>query len=164
LGRRVFFSFHYEKDIWRANQIRNSWVTKPDREAAGFWDASLWEKAKKTGAEEIKRMINKGLANTSVTVVLIGKETAKRKWVRYEIKRSYEKGNGLLGISLAWMSDEKGDSELLIWHDPFDFQFTDMRGKRINLCWEYPTYNWFWRDGYNNLGKWIEKAARQAGR
>ena len=41
MARRVFFSFHYEKDIWRASQVRNSWVTKPDRESAGFWD---WEK------------------------------------------------------------------------------------------------------------------------
>jgi len=43
--RRVFFSFHYERDIWRANIVRNSWVTKPDREAAGFVDATVWEKA-----------------------------------------------------------------------------------------------------------------------
>ena len=46
MARRVFFSFHYERDIWRANVVRNSWVTQ-DREAAGFWDASLWEEAKK---------------------------------------------------------------------------------------------------------------------
>jgi len=44
MARRVFFSFHYEKDIWRASQVRNSWVMKPDREAAGFWDAASWRK------------------------------------------------------------------------------------------------------------------------
>jgi len=38
MARRVFFSFHYERDNWRAGQARNSWVTK-DRESAGFWDA-----------------------------------------------------------------------------------------------------------------------------
>lgn len=43
MARRVFFSFHYERDAWRAAQVRNSWVTKPDREAAGFWDAVAWE-------------------------------------------------------------------------------------------------------------------------
>lgn len=32
MARRVFFSFHYERDIWRANQVRNRWITK-DREA-----------------------------------------------------------------------------------------------------------------------------------
>ena len=38
MARRVFFSFHYERDHWRANVVRNSWVTK-DRESAGFFDA-----------------------------------------------------------------------------------------------------------------------------
>ncbi len=46
MARRVFFSFHYERDIWHANVVRNSWITQ-DREAAVFWDASLWEEAKK---------------------------------------------------------------------------------------------------------------------
>ena len=66
MTRRVFFSFRYERDIWRANVVRNSWVTK-EREAAGFWAASLWEEAKKKGREAIQRMIDDGLRNTSVT-------------------------------------------------------------------------------------------------
>ena len=37
-------------------QVRNSWVTKPDREAAGFWDAASWEEVKK-GDEAVKRWI-----------------------------------------------------------------------------------------------------------
>lgn len=39
MARRVFFSFHYDRDIVRVSQVRNSWVTR-DREAAGFWDAA----------------------------------------------------------------------------------------------------------------------------
>jgi len=31
MARRVFFSFHHERDVWRANVVRHSWVTKPDR-------------------------------------------------------------------------------------------------------------------------------------
>ena len=34
-ARRVFFSFHYQRDIWRVNQVRNHWVAKDDRQAAG---------------------------------------------------------------------------------------------------------------------------------
>lgn len=55
MARRVFFSFHYERDAWRAAQVRNSWVTQPDREAAGFWDAVAWEEVKKKGEEAVKR-------------------------------------------------------------------------------------------------------------
>lgn len=102
--RRTFFSFHYDRDIWRSSIVRNSWLTQ-DREAAGFWDASLWEEAKRKGDEALKKLIQQGLKNTSVTVVLIGNETAERKWVNYEIKESYSKGNGLLGVFIHNIRD-----------------------------------------------------------
>ena len=47
MARRAFFSFHYENDVWRANIVRNSWVTKIDREAAGFIDAAAFEEVRK---------------------------------------------------------------------------------------------------------------------
>ena len=28
----------------------------------------------------------------------------------------------------------------------------------------YPTYDWVDDDGFNNLGDWVEKAAKKAGR
>jgi hypothetical protein len=46
VARRAFFSFHYQRDVWRVNQIRNL----PEivgSAAAGFQDASLWEEAKR---------------------------------------------------------------------------------------------------------------------
>ncbi len=66
MARRVFFSFHYERDIWRANVVRKSWITK-DRIDAGFFDASLWEEAKTKGKEALKKLVRDGLKNTSVT-------------------------------------------------------------------------------------------------
>jgi hypothetical protein len=78
MARRVVFSFHYERDIWRASQIRNCWVTKPDRESAGFWDAASWEEVKRRGDEAVKRWIRDQLYGTSVTLVLIGSETSER--------------------------------------------------------------------------------------
>ncbi|HDH91400.1 MAG TPA: TIR-like domain-containing protein, partial [Candidatus Aenigmarchaeota archaeon] len=85
MARKVFFSFYYERDVWRAMVVRNSWVTKPDREAAGFIDVAEFEKLKRQGDLAIKRWINSQLKGTSVTVVLIGAETFMRRWVRYEI-------------------------------------------------------------------------------
>ena len=76
--RRVFFSFHYQRDIWRVNQVRNAGIV--DAQAAAGWsDASLWEEAKKKGDAAIKKLINDGLVGTSVTVVLIGSQTSERK-------------------------------------------------------------------------------------
>jgi len=161
--RRVFFSFHYERDIWRASQVRNSWVTKPDREAAGFWDAADWEKVKKQGDEAIKRWINNQLEGTSVTAVLIGKETSTRKWVKYEIKQSYVKGNGLLGVYIHNMKDQRGETDIK-GSNPFDYLYIEKNGKRVYLSEIYPTYDWINDDGYNNFGDWVEEAAKKAGR
>ena len=148
LARRVFFSFHYERDIWRANVVRNSWVTQ-DREAAGFFDASLWEEAKRKGDEAIKRMIDAALVGTSVTAVLIGKETANRTYVKYEIDKSIDRGNGLLGVRINQIGDRSG--------------ITDDPGPNP-LPSRYKLYYWFSDDGYKNFGAWVEEAAKAAGK
>lgn len=101
MAKRIFFSFHYQDVIdFRANVVRQHWLTKPDRGAAGFFDASIWESAKRTGSTALKRLINGGLDNTSTTCVLVGSETYARPWVRYEILKSFRKGNGLLAVGI----------------------------------------------------------------
>jgi Thoeris protein ThsB, TIR-like domain len=98
MGRRVFFSFHYA-DIMNANIVRNSGQFKPTAET-GFYDASLWEEAKTKGSDAIKRLINKGLDNTSVTCFLIGEKTSSRTWCKYELEKSIAEKKGILGILL----------------------------------------------------------------
>src|SRR5713101_7903302 len=107
MPRRVFISFHYERDIWRTNVVRNSGVVEGSA-AAGFYDASLWEEAKKKGKADVKKLIDNGLVGTSVTVVLIGAETSQREFVDYEIEQSIARGNGLLGIYISGIKDQNG--------------------------------------------------------
>ena len=108
--RRVFFSFHYQQDIWRVNVVRNSWRFghEQSREAKGFFDASLWEKSKRNGDESIKSLIREGIKNSSVTCVLTGHQTWTRRWVRYEIARSVIKGNALLSVRIHNIRDQNG--------------------------------------------------------
>jgi|SRR6218665_3201 len=148
MARRVFFSFHYQRDIFRANVVRNSWVTR-DRETAGFFDASLWEDAQTRGEAAIRALIDEGLKNTSVTAVLIGLQTASRPYVDYEIDRSIAKGNGLLGIRIEKIRDINGD--------------VDDAGPNP-LPAGYPVYLWNKDEGYENFGTWVEEAARAVGR
>lgn len=110
MARRVFFSFHYQRDIWRVNQIRNI-PEITGCAAAGFQDASLWEEAKKKGDAEIKKLIDKGLENTSVTVIFIGAKTAGRKYINYEIEKSIEKGNGIVGIQIHHLKNQTGETD-----------------------------------------------------
>ena len=74
MARKVFFSFHYARDLWRVNVVRNSGMIEGVA-AAGFHDASLWEETKKRGDEAVKRLIDDSLRDTTVTVVLIGAES-----------------------------------------------------------------------------------------
>jgi hypothetical protein len=99
-ARRTFFSFHYQYDISRAQVVRNSWVTKEDREEAGFFDSSVFESKQRAGDETLKRFLTEAFDGTTVTCVLIGSQTAFRPWVRYEVVRSFQRGNGLFGIRI----------------------------------------------------------------
>ena len=149
MARRVFFSLHYERDIWRASIVRKSWVTKKDREAAGFFDASIWEDAKKKGDAAIKKMIDNALVGTSVTAVLVGRQTANRDYVKYEIKKSIERGNGLLGVRIEKIKNRNGE--------------VDEAGPNP-LPSKYKLYRWNADNGYENFGAWVEAAAKTAGK
>lgn len=145
MAKRVFFSFHYQDVIdFRANVVRQSWVTKPDREEAGYFDASLWEDSKKKGDSSLISLINSGLNGTSVTAVLIGSQTYARRWVRYEIFKSLERGNGLLGIHINLIQCK---NKQIKTHgpNPFDYlavKFSD-NGDRVNPC-EWDGNQWVW--------------------
>lgn len=101
MAKKVFFSFHYQDVVdFRANVVRNHWLTKPDRAAVGFFDASLWENAKRNSSDAVKRVVNDGLNGTTVTCVLIGSDTYARPWVRYEILKSFRKPNSLFAVHI----------------------------------------------------------------
>ena len=141
MARKVFFSFHYERDVWRVGQIRNSWLTKPDRESAGFWDSASWESVKKQGDDAIHRWIDRNLEGTSVTVVLIGAETSTRPYVSYEIKKSYEKGNGLLGIYIHNIRNQQGYSDTR-GSNPLGGLYVTKGFNKVCLSNLYNTYDW----------------------
>ena len=147
MARSVFFSFHYQNDVWRANQIRNLHIVTGCA-AAGFQDGSLWEEAKKNGDSTVKRLIDNGLIGTSVTVVLIGSETSNRKYVGYEIEQSIARGNGLLGVYIHNLKDK--DSK------------TSSKGAvpAALAAAKAPVYEW----DASKFGEWVEAAAKKVGK
>lgn len=150
MARKVFFSFHYQRDSVRAGQVRNSnVVTSHTIETSDFIDAAKWESVKRNGDQAIKNWIASQLNGTSVTVVLIGSLTSQRRWINYEIEESKKRPNGLLGI--------------YIHNCPLFDGSTDVKGSNP-LPSGYNTYDWVNDNGRANLGAWIEAAAKQAGR
>ncbi|MFA7658304.1 MAG: TIR domain-containing protein [Candidatus Gastranaerophilaceae bacterium] len=192
MARRVYFAFHYKDVIsFRANVVRNCGTTQ---DSAGFFDASLWEETKKQGDLAIKRMINAGLQNTSVTAVLAGSETYSRRWVKYEIIESFKRSNGIFNIHINKIPD-KDKQTFLNGPNPLDSLGFRIMGSQLQIL-EYikeqwipiemipknsVSYNfgakisgrfsdifssvdWVTDDGYNNFSKWVEIVARQAGK
>ena len=164
MARRVFFSFHYQRDIWRVAQVRNHWISKPDRETAGYIDAAAWEQLKLRGEHAVRNWIDSQLQGTSVTVVLIGAETHTRKWVNYEIEQSYALGKGLLGVHIHSLQDSSRRTDRQ-GVDPLSKHYgTDSLGRRVPLSNLYSTYDWVRDRGYFNFADWVESAAKGARR
>jgi hypothetical protein len=145
MARKVFFSFKYE-DVSRAMVVRNSDVIRGD-EKAGFIDKADFEKVKKQGDAAIKAWIDDQLKGTTVTAVLVGAKTCDSRWVKYEIEASKKRGNGLLGIDISKIKDLNGSTSERCGQIPVGYKF----------------YYWNNDKGYENLGKWIDDAAKAAG-
>src|ERR1700722_2705848 len=100
MAKRVYFAFHYQ-DVsdFRANVVRKHNFLG-GVESAGYYDHSIWEEARNTSPLALKRLINAELENTSVTAILIGSGTWARRWVRYEIMKSIERANRVIGVHI----------------------------------------------------------------
>ncbi len=145
MARKVFFSFHFKRDAWRAAQVRNSDLLA-DEDEYGVMDAVEWEKLERTGPEAIMRWINDQLQYTSVTVILIGAETAGREWVNYEIRKSWERGNALVGLRIHGVKN------------PLDEIHLEDGTPLSAFC---KTYDWNTDNGRENLGRWVEDAFQE---
>ena len=146
--RGVYFSFDYQRDLHRVNTIRQLPQIIAGA-AAGFQSAKIWQEAKPNGDEAVHGLINDALSGTSVTVVCVGQMTAHRKYIVYELERSFERGNGLVGITINHLSDGQGKSDpeasippLLTISGAAIYKYSDKR----------------------DLVNWIEQAAEAAAR
>lgn len=115
MARRIFYSFHYNGDNTRASQIRNMGVVEGNRPATD----NDWEQIKKGGETAISNWIDAQLEGKSCCIVLIGTQTAGRKWITYEISEAWNRGKGVFGIYIHKLKSLDGD-QALRGSNPFD--------------------------------------------
>ena len=94
MARNVMYSFHYALDSQRAAQVRNMGVLEGNAPVSD----NDWEAVTKGGTAAIEKWIAGQIAGRTCVVVLIGKETAGRKWVTHEISSGWNAGLGVVGI------------------------------------------------------------------
>ena len=157
MARKVFFSFHYDNDHWRAQQVRNIGAIEGNKPVS----ANDWEEVKKGGDSAIEKWIKEQLVGRSCTVVLVGAETANRKWVKHEIIESWNSNKGVFGIRIHSLKNSQA-SQGAAGPNPFDSIFLE-NGKSLSSIvhlYNFPTSSS--TDVYeaisDNISDWIEKA------
>ena len=102
--RRVFYSFHFQVDAWRAGQVRNMNLTEHDAPLSD----NDWEQVRRGGDTAIRRWIHRQMHGKSCLIVLTGAYTSTRPWVQYEIKKAWNDGKGVLGIYIHNLRNREG--------------------------------------------------------
>lgn len=103
--RKVFYSFQYKPDAWRASKVRNIGAIEDNKPASD----NDWESVTKGGDPAIERWIRDQMKGRTCTVLLIGQGTAGRKWIKHEIQESWKANMGLLGIYIHNLTNQDGD-------------------------------------------------------
>ena len=145
MKRQVFYSFHYEPDNWRTSQVRNIGAIEGNKLVSD----NKWEEIKRGGDFAIKKWINSQMQNRSCTIVLVGANTANRKWINYEIDKSWANKMGIAGIYIHGLKNQdKYISKKGV--NPFDYigYNSHKRLSKIVKCYNPPgenskeRYNW----------------------
>lgn len=164
MARKVFYSFCYEDDINRIMMIRNHWIINEEQNIFGVISKAEFEKINKNGRQKVYDWIDKQLEDTSVTVVLIGSNTLNREFVKYEIQKSIQQGNAIIGVYIHNIKDMltlstsiKGNVHTSIgYNDDGSPMYFDQICNNI--------YDYVEDEGYMNLGIWIENALNKKGK
>jgi hypothetical protein len=121
-----------------------------------------WEKVKAGGDAAIEKWIADQMAERSVTVVLIGANTAGRKWITHEISKSWNKGMGVVGVYIHNLKDQNGATSLK-GGNPLDHVTFKADGKKLSTVakvYDPPSHDstQVYLHIAFNLDDWVEEA------
>jgi len=151
--RQVFYSFHFDNDVMRVQQVRNMGVIEGNTPT----NPNTWEQIKRQGDASVKKWINDNMLHKSCVVVLVGSETANRKWVKYEIEKAWKDGKGVVGIHVHNLKCPRNGTSRQ-GKNPFEsFTFGNTTFDKIIKCYNPNSYNAY-NDISNNINTWIEEA------
>ncbi len=166
MARSAFYSFHYQLDAWRAQQVRNMGVIEGNKPAS----PNDWEEVQRGGDAAVDRWIDQQMKGTSCTIVLVGSQTAQRKWVKREIQKTWGNGKALLGVYIHGLKDKDGRTASQGANPFSDFTidvtdpFWGKQKKRLSDIVMVHDQPWAWdssgvyRTINEGLSGWIEEA------
>ena len=156
MARKVFTSFHYIPDNWRASQVRNMGKI----EGNGIVSSNKWEEVTKGGNAAIEKWIDENMSGKSCVVLFVGENTAGRKWIDYEIKKAWSDKRGLVGIHVHNLKDSAGN-QANKGGNPFEhFTVGEKKLSSVIKCYNPPysssqnVYDYI----KENIEAWIDEA------
>jgi len=155
--RQVFYSFHYIKDYWRAAMVRSIGAIEGNKPAAD----NEWETVVKGGDEAIKNWIKEQMKYRSCVVVLVGRQTANRKWINFEIIEGWNAGLGIVGIRIHGLKDS-GGFVTLSGENPFDYISLGNGKKMSDVVKCYNPKGAISKEKYDWISRYISAAVEEA--
>ena len=163
--RKVFYSFHFDNDVMRVQQIRNMGVIEGNTPVS----PNDWETARLSPGG-IERWIDDNMKNRSCVVVLVGTDTANRKWVKYEIEKAWKDGKGIVGIYIHNLKDPRTSTTPPLYGkcaqgpNPFG-QYTLKNGNPLTsvVTCHNPNISDPYNDIATNINHWIDSAISARG-
>lgn len=150
----VFYSFHFDNDVMRVQQVRNIGSIEGNPPTT----PNEWEQLKRTGEAAVENWIDQNMKYKRCVIVLIGSETADRPWVKYEIEKAWSDGKALLGIYIHNLKCPRNGVSRK-GRNPFDeFHFSD--GRKLSSvipCYD-PSPDNAYQDIADNISVWISHA------
>ncbi|MCC7230619.1 MAG: TIR domain-containing protein [Fimbriimonadaceae bacterium] len=160
MARKVFFSFHYAPDNWRASQVRKMGVLEGNSPCTD----NDWESVTKGGDAAIKKWIDSQLSGRSCAVILVGSGTAGRKWINYEIDKAWNDGKGVVAVNIHGLKNSKGEqankgSNPLLYSSVKVGVFSTPLAQIAKIYdTPYSSSNYVYDHIKSNLSTWIEEA------
>lgn len=141
--RKVYFAFSFS-DVIRVNNVRNTGKIGPreTKKARVFYDRSMWEQRSITNDPGLMALMRAGVAHSSVICVLIGTDTWKSRWVRYEIARAVVDRRGLFAVHINGINHNVRRAPDALGYNPLDAMavYKDPNGKYyLWERWSVPT-------------------------
>lgn len=157
----VFYSFHYDRDAWRVQQILNMGML----DGQTILNHQDWEAVKKKGDQAIKDWIQEQMNYKTAVVVLIGAQTASRPWVIYEITKAWNDKRGLVGVRINGLADKSGNTDAA-GANPFEKVTFESGGSTADYVPVYTpagaTSQQVYADIKNNLTAWVNGAYKRS--
>ncbi len=160
MAKSVFYSFHYDRDAWRVQQVMNMGKL----EGQPLLSAQKWEEVKRRGEQAIKNWIAEQMKYKSAVVVLVGAQTSQRRWVKYEIAYAWDNRKPLVGVRIHGLADRDHRTDTA-GADPF--QMVTLKGG--GTVGDYVTLHnpggstsqQVYASINNNISSWVDNAYKR---